>query len=124
MSIPGIYRPYPQGDNQEWVHSLRGLDVEEAMHRGSRVIVAVEMYEDYFGYLRGSRKGNSDAVFRRLYLTQLRKTLQTSLKQAQLTAKIVLHKEPNDFSSKRLAILNGYKEAGRLAKELRQQYAR
>jgi hypothetical protein len=43
---------------------------------------------------------------------------------AQLTGKIVLHKAPNDFTAKRLAILSGYKEAARLAKELRQQYAR
>jgi NTE family protein len=120
MSIPGIYRPYPPGGNAESVSSLRGLDVEEASHRGAKVIVAVQMYDDYFQHLKNSRKDNSDAVFRKLYLAQLTKSLNASVKQAQLNGKVALGKGPGDFAAKRAAILAGYKEGTRLAKELRQ----
>lgn len=123
MSVPGIYRPYPKDANQTWINSLRGLDVEEAIHRGARTIVAVEMYEDYANSIKSAGKG-SDAVFRKLYLTQLTKSLTSSYKQAQAVGHVGLKKAPNDFSQKRAAILAGYKEGARLAKELRASYSR
>jgi NTE family protein len=119
MSVPGIYRPYPQDKDKEWISSLQGMDVGEAVRRGSKIIVAVEMYDDYFAHLKGGKKDSSDRVFRQLYLTQLRKSISREMKDAHVTGKIRLGNSPTDFNAKRLAIFAGYKEGARLVKQIR-----
>lgn len=122
MSVPGIYRPYPKGSDQEWIHSLQGLDVGEALQQGARTIVAVQMYNDYFAFLKTSKKDPSQKMFRQLYLAQLNKSLRQEMKQAQVTGEITLHRSPTDFTAKRAAILAGYKEGARIAKLLRSSF--
>lgn len=119
MSVPGIYRPYPSGNATEWITSLQGIDVEEGVKRGAKTVVAVEMYEDYFHFLRNGKKDSSDQVFRKLYLNQLKKTIAKELTAATVTGKIVLTSSPTDFSQKRAAIFAGYKEGARLARQIR-----
>lgn len=119
MSIPGIFRPYPQGAQQEWIQSLQGIDVDEAKKRGGKIIVAVEMYGDYFDFLKTGKKDSSDVVFRQLYLTSLKKNISRELKDAQIVGHIQLQSSPTNFSQKRLAIFSGYKEGARLAKAIR-----
>lgn len=121
MSVPGIYRPYPQEADNKWVSSLQGLDVTEATKRGPDLVIAVSMYDDYFAMLKKNtgKKEGTEALFRQLYLTQLRNTIAREFKLAQLTSRIQIDKNPNDFSAKRAAILAGYKEGIRLSKEIR-----
>lgn len=121
MSVPGIYRPYPQGKDAKWISSLQGIDVSEATKRNADIIVAVEMYDDYFAFLKQGtgKKDGSEQLFRQLYLTQLKNTIAREFKLAQVTGHIDLNKTPNDFTAKRMAILAGYKEGTRLAKEIR-----
>jgi predicted acylesterase/phospholipase RssA len=119
MSVPGIYRPYPENaDANQGTSSLHGVDVESAAKRGARFIVAVTMYDDYFNSLK-SQKGTSDAVFRRAYLSQIKSSIAKEEKLAHISGKITLGKSPGDFTAKRLAIQAGYKEAARIARELR-----
>ncbi len=119
MSVPGIFRPYPQGAQQEWIQSLQGLDVEEAKKRGGKIIVAVEMYDDYFEFLKSGKKDSSDGVFRQLYLSSLKKNIAKELKEANVIGHIQLQASPTSFTQKRLAIFSGYKEGVRLAKLIR-----
>lgn len=119
MSIPGIFRPYPQTDKREWIQSLQGMDVDEAKKRGGKIIVAVEMYTDYFDFLKSGKKDSSDGVFRQLYLSSLKKSMGKELKEATLIGHIQLHTSPTNFEQKRLAIFLGYKEGARLAKAIR-----
>ena len=121
MSVPGIYRPYPQGTNTQWISSLQGIDVSEASHREADIIIGVAMYDDYFTFLKqGGKKSNgSDQLFRQLYLTQLKNTIGRELKLAQITGRIDLNKTPNDFTAKRMAVQVGYREGARIAKEIR-----
>jgi hypothetical protein len=122
MSIPGIYRPFASPNGSEWIQSLRGLDVEEAEKRGSHLIVAVDMYDDYLESFKG-KKDPQDKVFKKLYVGELKKHIAKELKAATLSSRIVLGKAPNDFGARRAAILAGYKEGTRLVKEL-QSYLR
>jgi predicted acylesterase/phospholipase RssA len=115
MSVPGIYRPLVSPGGNEWVQSLRGLDVEEASRRGARVIIAVDMYGDYLESFKGKKEGG---VFRKIYSTELRKKIAKELKTATFSGKITLGKPPGDFAARRAAILAGYKEGTRLVKEL------
>lgn len=121
MSVPGIYRPYPQGTDTKWVSSLQGIDVNEAVKREPDLVIAVSMYDDYFTMLRNNtgKKEGSEALFRQLYLTQIKTTISREFKLAQVTANIQIGKNPNDFTAKRGAILAGYREGTRLAKEIR-----
>jgi len=121
MSVPGIYRPYPQGTNTQWINSLQGIDVGNASERDADIIIAVSMYDDYFTFLKqGGKKSNgSDQLFRQLYLTQLKNTIGREMKLAQVTSRIDLNKTPNDFTAKRMAIQLGYREGARIAKEIR-----
>lgn len=119
MSIPGIYRPYKVEAGKEWVTSLQGLDVEEAVRRGAKYIVAIQMYDDYFRYLKNAEVKETQKLFRQLYLAQLKRSIQKELKQANLIIHIPLDKQPGDFSAKRAAILAGYREGGRIARLIR-----
>ncbi len=118
MSVPGLFRPYPAGADRQSILSLQGLDVEEAKRRGATTVVAVYMYDDYLREIASGKK-NAEVLFRRLYQAQLRKSLGAQLRLAQITAKIELFKAPNDFSMKRAAILAGYQEGERIAREFR-----
>lgn len=118
MSVPGLFRPYPAEADRQSISSLQGLDVEEALRRGATIVIAVEMYEDYLRTL-GAGKKNADALFRRLYQGQLRKSLASQRKLAQIKASIVLSKAPNDFAAKRAAILAGYQEGDRIVRALK-----
>ncbi len=119
MSIPGLFKPYPKNTDLDWIQSLQGIDVEEAKKRGGTLIVAVEMYGDYYDFLKAGNKDSSDGVFRQLYLTSLKKNVARELKEAQIVSHIQLQSSPTNFSQKRLAIFSGYKEGARLAKAIR-----
>ena len=119
MSVPGIFRPYPQGAAPSWIPSLQGIDVQEAKNRGGKLIVAVEMYGDYFDFLKSGKKDTSDGVFRQLYLSSLKKSIGNQLKEATLVGHIALRTSPTQFSQKRLAIFSGYKEAAQWVKAIR-----
>ena len=119
MAVPGIFRPYPQEGGREYIASLRGIDVDEALRRGARVVVAVEMYDDYFRELgkdlnRGQMGG--EKTFRQLYLTQLRSSLKRELELATLSGRVRVGKPPVDLQAKRAAMQAGYNEAKRLAR--------
>lgn len=118
MSVPGIFRPYPKND-VEWASSLSGIDVDEALRRGAKHVIAVEMYGDYFKQLSDNRKDAGDKAFRKIYLGQLKASLKREMKLTPFAADIVLNRPPNDFSAKRAAIQAGYREAARLLRQLR-----
>lgn len=119
MAAPGIFRPYPQGKNQEPIQSLQGINVDEAKKRGGKIIVAVEMYGDYVDFLKSGKKDSSNGTFRQLYLASLRKGLNKELKEANLEGHVQILASPTNFTQKRLAIFAGYKEGARLAKAIR-----
>jgi NTE family protein len=119
MAVPGIFRPYPQEGGREYIASLRGLDVDEALRRGAQIVVAVEMYDDYLKELgkdlnRGQMGG--EKTFRQLYLTQLRTSLKRELELANGSGSGRLGKPPIDLQAKRAAIQAGYNEGKRLAR--------
>lgn len=120
MSVPGMYRPYPNEGSNSWISSLQGMDVSRAMQKGGKNVIAVQMYEDYFESVKKGGEAN-DRVFRQLYLTQLKKSLKDETKLATVTVDIALKKSPSDFAARRIAILAGYKEGARIAKALRRQ---
>ncbi len=120
MSVPGMYRPYPKDEAKTWVNSLQGIDVNRAIQKGTKIIVAVQMYEDYFDSVKTGGEA-SDRVFRQLYLTQLRKSLREETRLATVSVGIELKKSPNDFTARRNAILAGYKEGAKVARALRGQ---
>ena len=119
MSIPGIFRPYPHETHDSWIPSLHAINAELARKREGKIIVAVEMYEDYFDFLRSGKKDSSDGVFRHQYLSALKKSLSNELKSADVVGHIDLQIPPTNFSQRRLAIFAGYKEGARLAKIIR-----
>lgn len=119
MSVPGIYRPYPQSPDREAISSLQGIDVGEAVKRGAKTVVAINMYPDYFKHLKTEKKDTSDSVFRKLYLSQLKKTIAAETKDLPYVGTITLDVPVNDFASKRVAIFAGYREATRLSRLLR-----
>jgi hypothetical protein len=120
MAVPGLFRPYPtRTQDQDWIQSIQGMNVEEAKRRSGRIIVAVEMYDDYFSFLKTGKKDSSNGVFRQLYLGSLKKSVNQQLKEANLGGRIQLMASPTNFAEKRLAIFAGYKEGARLAKAIR-----
>lgn len=119
MAVPGLFRPYPQDGGREFIPSLRGIDVDEAIRRGAQVVVAVEMYDDYLkdvgkDLARGQSGG--DKTFRQLYVTQLRSSLKKELALANVAGSVRLGKPPIDLAAKRAAIQAGYNEGKRLAR--------
>ncbi len=121
MSVPGIYEPYPQGKDNQWIASIQGLDVSGALPRKPDLIIAVDMYPDYFDELKKSKVDSADKLFRQLYLAQLRKSIQLESKQADLYARIKIGKSPKTLSAKRQAISAGYREASLLVKKIHEK---
>ncbi len=119
MSVPGIYRPYPQAADKGAINSMQGIDISEAIKRGAKTVIAVNMYPDYFKHLETEKKDTSDNVFRKLYLSQLRKSIATETKDQPFVGVISLNLPVNDFASKRVAIFTGYREGTRLTRLLR-----
>jgi predicted acylesterase/phospholipase RssA len=115
MSIPGLYREYPTTDDL----TAQAIDVEEALRRGAKVVVAVEMYDDYIGLVKKGKKPLKDEPARKLYLTRLQSQLGSQMRTATVTGKIVLKEDPLAFGAKRRAIYLGYREGTRLARQLR-----
>jgi len=118
MSVPGIFRPYPKDGPTEWISSLQGIDVSQAVSKGAPVVVAVQMYDDYFDSVRKGGEAN-DRAFRQLYLNQLKKSLREETKRATIVVDIQLKREPSDFTARRNAILAGYREGAKIARALR-----
>ena len=81
--------------------------------------MAIEMYGDYFEFLKTSKKNSGDGVFRQLYLSALKRNLEKELKEASVISHIALKTTPVNFTQKRLAMVTGYKEGARLAKVIR-----
>ncbi len=118
MSVPGIFRPYPKDGGNEWISSLQGINVDQAVQKGAPVVVAVQMYEDYFDSVRKGGEAN-DRAFRQLYLNQMKKSLRDEIKRANIVVDVQLNKSPSDFTARRNAILAGYKEGAKIARALR-----
>jgi hypothetical protein len=116
MSIPGLYRDYPEKGFLAKISALQGLDAEEARRREGKVVVSVQMYEDYFNF---AKKEVGDKGIRKAYITQIRKSLGREAVPGGVIGKIVLGKDPLDYTQKRAAIFAGYKEGARLAKLVR-----
>lgn len=98
---------------------MQGLEVREALRRGATKVIAVSMYDDFTRWLPTTGK-KEEELARRLYANQIKKSNQESVKLAHLYTSIVLKKDPTDFSAKRSAILAGYREGGRIIKNLRE----
>ncbi len=120
VSIPGLHRKFVADRGTAWVEGVQGLDVREAVRRGSQIIIAVSMHDDFIQSLNKAKGEKEDELFRRLYASQLRKTTTESLKLAGLSSSITLQKDPLDLSAKRAAILAGYREGSRIVKKLRE----
>ncbi len=117
VSVPGMYRKFPV--ESAWINQITGFDVREALRRGATRVVVVSMYEDFNQWLVGTGS-QEDELVRRLYAAQIRKSSQEAEKLAYLFSPIVLKRGPMDFSAKRMAILAGYREGGRIIKKLRE----
>jgi predicted acylesterase/phospholipase RssA len=117
VSVPGLYRKFSAERGTGWIDSVIALDVREAVRRGATNIVAVSMYEDYANSITQKK---DEELIRRVYAAQLRKTTTEAMKQANLSARIELKKEPTDYAAKRAAIAAGYREGARLIKKMRE----
>lgn len=95
--------------------TLRPLDVSEAVRRGAKKIIAISMYSDYLGSLKGGGKNLSK------FQKEFRENLETESQLATLSGKIFLNTPPNNFGAKRAAMMAGYREATRLTKLLRKE---
>lgn len=119
VSVPGIYRRFSPDAGTTWIDGVQGLEVREALRRGATKVIAVSMYDDFTRWLPTTGK-KEEELARRLYANQIKKSNQESVKLAHLYTSIVLKKDPTDFSAKRSAILAGYREGGRIIKNLRE----
>lgn len=109
LAIPALLPTSPIATENGW----EGVDVNEALRRQARFVVAVEMYEDYFEFLK--IQSSVPPKWQR----QIREAHGKQLELAQLGARIHLRRPPTDFSAKRIAILAGAQEGRRLAKKIR-----
>lgn len=100
------------------IPSLKGLDVDAALARGD-VVIAVDMYEEYFRSLRSG----AGAKAKRANLAIVQKQIAESLARTPIQVKITVGKSPLDFASRRQAILAGYEAGKRIAAEVRQRRA-
>jgi hypothetical protein len=91
-----------------------GIDVKEAFRRESKIVVAVQMYDDVL-FSSKAAKGTPRGDFYKALKEQLVEDSQ----QAQVAGRVTLGKSPEDFTQKRAAILAGYREGARLAKKIR-----
>lgn len=118
MSVPGIFRKFPKSADS-WLTTVQGLDISEAQKRGGKIIVTVEMYQDYLVFLKTGKKDFTEGSTRKLYLKSLEQNLANELKHSEINGHIELNSSPINFSQKRMAILAGYREGARLAKAIR-----
>jgi len=119
MSVPGVFRRYPKNVSDYRFDSVQGLEISEARKQGSPIVVSIEMYGDYFDFLKTGKKDTTRGEFRENYLKALKNNLEQELKESDLTGHIELKTSPTNFSQKRLAIILGYQEGARLAKLIR-----
>lgn len=116
LSIPGIYRAPPTEEID--LKDLQAVEVREAIRRGKTVLV-LNFYEDFFSAVDQSKRKLDSTAFMKAYVKQLKGDLAEQSKQATLVGKVTLGKDFDDLTNKRLAIVLGFKEGMRLAKELR-----
>ncbi|MBY0371001.1 hypothetical protein K2X33_09960 [bacterium] len=118
-SVPGVFRPFLSERGSDWMAGITGLDVREALRRGATHVVAMGAYNDFLSWIVQKEEGN-DAVSRRQYASQLRKSNQEAMKQAAYSIDMDLRRAPLDFGAKRAAILAGYREGAKLIRKLRE----
>lgn len=118
MSIPGIYRPAPDDVSESELKDLQAIDIREASRR-SKVILVLNFYEDFFSAVEKSQRKLAATAFMKSYVKQLKKDLAEQSKEASLVGKVTLNRDFDSLSNLRLAIVMGYAEGKRLAKELR-----
>jgi hypothetical protein len=120
-SIPGLYREFPFEQEARWISTAQALDTAEAGRRGAKVTVVLNCYEDF---IKGgfAKKGTSPQLDQ-VYFRKLEKSLQTLLPSAQVTSSIILGSSPTDFSTKRKAILAGYREATQVIQTLKSKFS-
>lgn len=119
LSVPGLYRKFPSDKGSSWLDSLLGLDAREAARRGASNIVVVSMYEDFLAWSVDKSRKPDELAGRKAYEAQIQKTLSEAKRFSVLSGSIALKRAPLDFSAKRAAILAGYREGARIAKQLR-----
>jgi predicted acylesterase/phospholipase RssA len=119
LSVPGLYRKFPNDRPVSWVDSLLGLDAREAVRRGASNVVVVSMYDDFLSWSVDKSRKPDELPGRRAYAAQIQKTLNEAKRFSVLFGSISLKRLPLDFSAKRAAILAGYREGARLSKQLR-----
>lgn len=124
MAIPGIYRPYPQGDALGTIGTTVGINVDEALRRGAKIVVAVEMYDDYLVFSRKAKKASGDREAKKLFIGRMESEVAAQMSKATVTGRIVLGKDPDNLAIKRNAIVAGYKEGARIARQLRSLLSR
>jgi hypothetical protein len=124
MAVPGIYRDYPDADAIGTVGTTMGIDVDEALRRGAKIVVAIEMYDDYLAHTRKEKKVEGDKAVRKLFISRLESGVAAQMSKATVTGRIVLGKEPDNLAAKRAAIVAGYKEGARIARQLRSLLSR
>ncbi len=117
MSIPGIYRPF-RDDDQDAYRRVEAMGVDEAVRRHADVIIGVGMYTDYVDSVifSGAKEG-ADAG--RIYGRTVQSNVNEQLRNATFTSRIALGRSPTDFGYKRQALVAGYREGTRLAREIR-----
>lgn len=114
LSIPGIYRSTEDFD----LADIQAIDIAEAQRRGS-VIVVLNFYDDFFTAIDESQHKLASTAFMKTYAKQLRKDLSEKSKEAALVGKVTVKGDFDNLSFRRQAIVNGYQEGTRLAKEVR-----
>lgn len=120
ISVPGTFRPYPSdGHGLGWISSTAGLDIAEASKRGSKLIVAVSMYEDYLQTLGDIRREDAETVFRLAFATQLSKNIKQNMALATIGRNVFFGKSPKDFSMRRQALQAGASEALKIIQQVR-----
>lgn len=118
MSIPGIYRDAPDDLSDSEMKDLQAIDIREASRR-SKVILVLNFYEDFFSAVEQSKRKLAATAFMKSYVKHLKKDFSEQAKEASLVGKVTLNKDFDNLANLRLAIVTGYQEGKRLAKELR-----
>lgn len=119
FSVPGIYSPYPAKKSRQWISSTTGLHTEHSLLKKADVVIAVDMYPDYFQYLRRTKIDSSSNLFRRIFQVQFQRRVSERLAKAHIRGKILIKRSPNAFGAKRKAIKAGYDEGTRILSQLR-----
>ncbi len=118
MSIPGLYRSF--GDEPDPYRQTEAISVDEATRRHADVIVAVSMYADYIDFVLFGGAGKEGVDSQKAYGRAVQNSVNEQLRTATFSGRVAIgSKTPTSLGSKRAALLAGYREGTRLAREVR-----